>query len=272
MAENVENRNVALVTGSTDGLGAEVARRLGGRDWHLILHGRDRRRGESRVRKIEEGGGSAAFYGADFARLAAVAGLAEAIQRDYERLDLLINNAGVLGNEGRRRESDDGLELHFAVNHLAHFLLTRRLLPLLERSAPSRIVNVASGAQEALDFDDLMLEHGYSDGAGYARSKLAQVLFTVDLAEELEGTDVDVVALHPATLMDTTMVREAGRRPRSSVDEGADAVMRLATEDVESGAYYDGSRPARAHDQAYDAAARERLRRRSAELVAAHLP
>ena len=260
--------DTALVTGSTQGLGAEVARRLAGRGWHVIVHGRDRERGRAVVSEIESAGGSAEFRRADLARLAEVRELADSIRSDHDRLDLLINNAGVWV-AGGRKESDDGHELHFAVNHLAHFLLTRRLLPLLVRSAPARIINVASGAQEALDFDDLMLEDDYSPSSGYARSKLAQVLFTVDLAEQLEDRAIEVVALHPATLMDTHMVREAGRPPRSTVDEGARAVLHLATAaSLESGQYFNGTEPARAHDQAYDPAARQQLRQVSRELTA----
>lgn len=275
-ANGHRDRRVALITGSTDGLGAEVARRLGARGWHVIVHGRDRERGEAVVAEIEAGDGAgrgetagrAEFHQADLARLSSVRDLAGGIRRDHDRLDLLVNNAGVLVPGDERRESDDGHELHFAVNYLAHYLLTRRLLPLLEASAPARIVNVASGAQQALDFDDLMLERGYSSGAGYARSKLAQVLFTVDLAGELEGRGIDVVALHPATYMDTTMVREAGHRPHSSVDEGAEAVMHLiTTPSLDSGQYFNGKQPTRAHDQAYDPEARKRLRRVSEELT-----
>lgn len=260
--------DTVLVTGSTAGLGAEVARRLDDRGWHVIVHGRDRGAGEALVSGIEEGGGSAEFHAADLAVLSAVRELAGSIRSDHDRLDLLINNAGVRVTEGRK-ESADGYELHFAVNYLAHYLLTRRLLPLLDEGAPARIINVASAAQEALDFDDLMLEDHYSPSSGYARSKLAQVLFTVDLARELDDDGVDVVALYPATLMDTHMVREAGRRPRSSVDEGANAVMHLATAtDLESGQYFDGTQPTRPHEQAYDADARQRLRGASEALIA----
>lgn len=217
------------------------------------------------VEEIEKDGrGSASFHRADFSALRNVRDLADVVLRDYDRLDVLVNNAGIWINDSRRHESADGHELHFAVNYLAHFLLTMRLLPLLERSAPARAVNVASGAQEPFDFDDPELERGYSPGTAYARSKLAQVLFTVDLAAEVAKRGVTVVALHPATLMDTRMVRDAGAPVRSSVGEGADAVAHLATTpDAENGAYYDGRRPARAHRQAYDSRARARLRRLS---------
>jgi NAD(P)-dependent dehydrogenase (short-subunit alcohol dehydrogenase family) len=142
------------------------------------------------------------------------------------------------------------------------------LLPLITSSAPARIVNVASGAQSPIDFDDVMLERPGRSAQGYGQSKLAQVMFTFDLARELEGTGVTVAALHPATLMDTTLVREAGVRAQSSVDEGADAVMNLITaRDLESGRYFNGLRPARAHAQAYDEPARDRLRKLSARLT-----
>src|SRR5690606_27964266 len=158
--------------------------------------------------------------------------------------------------------------LHFAVNYLAGYLLTHELLPLLKASAPSRIVNVSSGAQTPIDFDDVMLERGYSPGRAYGQSKLAQVMFTVDLARELEGTGVIVTSLHPATFMNTQMVEDAGVRPRSSVDEGADAVMNLVTgANVRSGSYYSGLREARAAAQAYDEQARARLRALSEELT-----
>src|SRR5690606_8542281 len=150
--------------------------------------------------------------------------------------------------------SADGYELHFAVNYLSGVLLTRMLLPLLAESAPSRIVNVSSGAQTPIDFGDVMLERGYSGGRAYAQSKLAQILFTMDLAGELEGTGVTVNALHPATMMATSMVRESGLPARSTVDEGADAVMHLITSPgLRSGQYFNGQLPARANAQAYDA-------------------
>lgn len=264
-------RPVALVTGSTDGLGREVARRLAATGAHLIVHGRSRERGAEVVREIErEGVGSASFHAADLASLGEVRALAGAVLREHDRLDVLVNNAGIWLNDDRRRTSADGHELHFAVNYLAGFLLTRLLLPRLAGSAPSRIVNVASGAQRPIDFDDVMLERGYSGRRAYAQSKLAQVMFTMDLARELEGTGVTVDALHPASLMATTMVREAGVPVRSTVAEGADAVMRLITApDPGSGRYYEGMRPARADAQAYDAVARERLRRLSMGLTGA---
>ena len=261
---------VALVTGSTSGLGREVALRLAARGVHVIVHGRDRERGEAMVQEIEQPGGSARFYAADFARLADVRRIAAAVEQEYERLDLLVNNAGIaLTGNSARQLSADGYELHFQVNYLSHFLLTDLLLPLLKRSAPARIVNVASGAQEPIDFEDPQIERNYSGWRAYGQSKLAQVTFTAALAGRLDGTGVTTYSLHPATFMDTDMVRDAGITPQSTVDEGADAVMRLVTgEGLENGAYYSGTRPARAHPQAYGPKARERLWALSRELTA----
>jgi NAD(P)-dependent dehydrogenase (short-subunit alcohol dehydrogenase family) len=269
-AHEADASTVVLITGSTDGLGREVARRLAADGAHVIVHGRNRERGEALVREIEATGvGSAAFYAADFASLAEVRRLGEAIRQDYDRLDVLVNNAGIwLSGRNDRRLSEDGHELQFAVNYLAGFLLTHTLLSLLEASAPARIVNVASAAQTPIDFDDVMLEHGYTGGRGYAQSKLAQVLFTVDLAEQLDGTGITAVALHPSTLMDTRMVQEAGATPRSTVEDGVEAVLQAITSpDVVSGDYFNVLQRARANQQAYDAEARRRLRELSERLV-----
>jgi NAD(P)-dependent dehydrogenase (short-subunit alcohol dehydrogenase family) len=264
------DRQVILITGSTDGLGREVALRMGSEGHHVIVHGRNIERGEAVVRAIRgEGSGSAAFYPADLASMAEVRRLAERILADHDRLDVLVNNAGIWASgDDERRLSPDGYELQFAVNYLSGYLLTRLLLPLLKASAPARIINVASAAQTPIQFDDVMMERGYTGGRGYGQSKLAQILFTFDLAEELEGTGVTVNALHPSTLMDTRMVQEAGVRPRATVDQGADALARLITApDVGTGRYFNVMEPARANAQAYDAEARARLRQLSDTLT-----
>ncbi|MEX2570952.1 MAG: SDR family oxidoreductase [Gemmatimonadota bacterium] len=259
---------VILITGSTSGLGREVAIQLAATGARIIVHGRDAERGQEVVEEIERQGGSARLYRADLASLDEVRELANTILEDYDRLDVLINNAGLGSAPAERLVSADGHELRFAVNYLSHYLLTRMLLPRIIESAPARIVNVASGAQTPIDFDDLMLERDFSGSRAYAQSKLAQILFTVDLAGELEGTSVIVTALHPATYMDTGMVRRAGVEPRSSVQEGAEAVINLATSaEVSSGQYFNGLRPARADSQAYDAHARAQLRRVSQDLT-----
>jgi len=269
---DAQGRKVSLVTGSTDGLGREVAIRIAATGAHVIIHGRNAERGAEVVAEIQrQGKGTARFYRADLASLAEVRAFGEAILRDYDRLDILINNAGIGSRVPAERElSADGHELRFAVNYLSHFLLTRMLLPRLKASAPSRIINVASIGQAPIDFDDVMIERDYSGSRAYGQSKLAQIMFTIDLARELQGTGVSVYALHPATYMDTHMVRSAGIEPRSTVAEGADAVMNLVTSpDLESGQFFNGLRPGRANAQAYDEAARAKLRELSSKLTGA---
>jgi NAD(P)-dependent dehydrogenase (short-subunit alcohol dehydrogenase family) len=266
------NGKTALITGSTDGVGRLVAKRLGEAGARVLVHGRNRERGEGLVAEIKEGGATAEFLAADFSALAEVRRLAEAVQQRTDRLDVLINNAGIgTGGSGAPRQtSADGHELRFAVNYLAGFLLTCLLLPLIKQSVPSRIVNVASAGQQPIDFTDVMLTRGYSGTRAYCQSKLAQIIFTVDLAGELHGTGVTVNALHPATYMDTTMVRRAGITPSSSVEEGAEAILSLATSPAlegRSGLYFDGLREARADGQAYDAEARRRFNAISLELT-----
>jgi len=217
-------------------------------------------------------GGNAELLIADLAALGEVLRLADTVRDRTDHLDLLINNAGVgTGGQGTKRQmSADGYELRFAVNYLAGFLLTSRLLDLLKASAPSRIVNVASAGQQAIDFDDVMLSRGYSGVRAYCQSKLAQILFTVDLAETLEGSGVTVNALHPASYMDTSMVRQAGIAPWNTVETGADAILNLATSPAlegRSGLYFDGGRESRAEAQAYDPQARRQLRKLSLELI-----
>jgi NAD(P)-dependent dehydrogenase (short-subunit alcohol dehydrogenase family) len=262
----------ALITGATDGVGRVVARALAQQGWRVLVHGRDRPRGEALVREIERAGGSAAFLAADLASLAEVRRLADAVKQQTDRLELLINNAGIgsVGSAPGRQTSADGHELRFAVNYLAGFLLTHLLLPLLKASAPARIVNVASAGQQAIDFSDVMLTRGYSGGGAYRQSKLAQILFTVDLADELEGSGVIANTLHPSTYMNTTMVRQSGTTPISTVEDGAAAILQLAVSpalDGKSGLYFNVLRESRADPQAYDAEARRRLRALSLKLV-----
>ena len=262
----------ALITGSTDGVGRMVAQRLGEAGARVLVHGRNREGGKGLVAEIEQGGGTAEFLAADLSALAEVRRLAEAVRQRTDRLDLLINNAGIGtgGPAAPRQTSADGHELRFAVNYLAGFLLSRLLLPLITRSAPARIVNVASAGQQPIDFADVMLTRGYSGTRAYCQSKLAQIMFTIDLAGELHGSGVTVNALHPATYMDTTMVRRAGITPSSSVEEGAEAILNLATSPAlegRTGLYFKGLREARADGQAYDAKARERLKAISGDLT-----
>src|SRR5450755_482996 len=262
-----------LVTGSTDGVGRYVARQLAAAGAKVLIHGRDKARARTLADEIRRaGGGEPVFYQADLSSLAGARRLAEAVLADHKRLDVFISNAGIgsrsLGPE--RRTSADGHELRFAVNYLSGFLVAYLLLPLLKASAPSRIVNVASLGQQPLDFDDVMITRGYNGSRAYAQSKLAQIMFTIDLARELEGSGVTVNALHPATYMNTTMVREGGITPISTVEQGGEAILHLAAgDDVagKSGLFFNGMQQAQANPQAYDASARKRLRALSLELT-----
>jgi NAD(P)-dependent dehydrogenase (short-subunit alcohol dehydrogenase family) len=261
------SQQTILITGATDGLGRHLAEHLARSGARLLLHGRDAGRGADTVRAIHAATGNARleFVQADFASLAEVRAMAARLAAGLERLDALVNNAGVGsgGSKAPRALSRDGIELRFAVNYLAPFVLTRALLPLLERSAPARIVNVSSAGQQALDFDDLMLERGYSGWRAYCQSKLAQVLFTFDLATELRGTGVTVNCLHPSSLMPTKMVMQAYGHALSTIEQGVEATARLVADpalDALTGRYFDVLREAKADPQAYDAAARGALR------------
>jgi NAD(P)-dependent dehydrogenase (short-subunit alcohol dehydrogenase family) len=247
-----------LVTGSTDGLGRGVATELARRGARVLVHGRDPGKVDEVAREVDAEAGLVA----DLADLAQVRRLAD----EAGELDALVNNAGVI--ESERRESADGYELTLAVNHLSHFLLTELVLPRMRE--PARIVNVSSVGQATLDWGDLMFERGYDGYTAYAKSKLAQVLFTVELAERLAGRDVTVNALHPATLMDTKMVTGNLGRPRSTVEEGVEAVVRLVADpalDGVTGRFFDGTRESGAHPQAYDVGARRRLWEESERLT-----
>jgi NAD(P)-dependent dehydrogenase (short-subunit alcohol dehydrogenase family) len=261
-----------LVTGSTDGLGRQLAERLGATGANVLLHGRNGARGEQVRKAVEAAGGRATFYQADFGSLAEVHQLAGAIRRDHDRLKLLINNAGIgFGPRGQPRQTGvEGHELRFTVNYLAPALLTNLLLPVVEAAVPARIVNVASAGQQEIDFRDPMLTRGYTGQRAYRQSKLAMIMWTMDLAEELKRRGITVTALHPATFMDTHMVHESGISPASSVEEGADAVMHLAlSRDLEgwTGLYFNGLERARPDPQAFDRDARRQLAELTERLI-----
>src|SRR4051795_5884487 len=260
------SRMAVLVTGATDGLGRALARALSEAGETVLVHGRSEERIAATLAELD---GEARGYRADLASLAEVDRLADEVLAAEPPLTALVNNAGIgadVPGGGARQESADGVELRFAVNYLAGYVLIRRLLPLLERSAPARIVQVASAGQMPIDFGDVMLEQGYSGVRAYCQSKLAQILLTVSLAEELAGTGVTATALHPATYMPTKIVPN----PTSSLEEGVEATARLVLDpDLAdtSGAYFDGLRERRADAQAYDPEARRRLLELSRELT-----
>ncbi len=253
---------MVLITGATDGLGRGLARAVAGAGGIVLVHGRSQARIDETLAELPGARG----YRADLSSLEEVRRVAGEVRDAEPRLDVLVNNAGI--GTGERELSQDGYELRFAVNYLAGFLLTRELLPALEASAPARIVNVASAGQMPIDFDDVMLERDYSGVRAYCQSKLAQIMFTIDLAERLDGKELTVNALHPATYMPTKMVSS----PISTLEEGVEATMRLVADpelDGVSGRYFNGLREAAPDPQADDPQARRRLWELSEQLVGA---
>ena len=268
------DQRTIVITGATDGLGKGLAQELAPSGGRLILHGRDEEKGEALLEELgRNAAGELDFRLAHFKSLDEVRELADSLLEE-ERIDVLVNNAGI-GTAGPREESDDGHELTFQVNYLAPFLLTRRLLPLIERSAPTRIVNVSSAGQAPIDFDDVMLESSYSGVQAYCQSKLALVMFSFDLAEELEGSGVTANCLHPGTYMPTNMVRQAGVEPVTPLEDGVAATMRLiASPEVDgiNGHYFNGTAESAPDPQAEDPEARRQLRELSAELTGIQIP
>jgi NAD(P)-dependent dehydrogenase (short-subunit alcohol dehydrogenase family) len=261
------DEQVVLVTGATDGIGKGTARELARMGATVLLHGRSQEKLNAVRQEIaaETANTRLQTYRADFASLAEVRRLADQVTRAQPHLHVLINNAGIgAGVRGRqqRQMSEDGYELRFAVNHLAPFLLTHLLISVLRRDGLARVVNVASAAQQEIDFTDIMLESGYSGMRAYSQSKLAMVMATFEFARRLGGGPPTVNCLHPGSLLDTKMVRESFGQPQGEVEEGIRAEIFGATApEIEgiSGEYFDRTQQARAHAQAYDAWARQRL-------------
>ncbi|GGM07476.1 SDR family NAD(P)-dependent oxidoreductase [Dactylosporangium sucinum] len=255
--------HAVLLTGATGGLGRWLAPRLGAAGLTVLLHGRDKAGVDRGVAEVHAAGGRAEGFVADLADLAEVDRLARAVA-GREDLTVLVNNAGVgFGEPGAPRElSADGYELRWAVNLLAPVHLTRALLPTLRVNAHSKVVNLGSLGQAPIDFDDLQMAQRYDGITAYRRSKLALAVWTFELAEheERQRTGVSVNCLHPATFMDTAMVREAGQPPHSTVEQGGAATLRLIMEEHGTGGFFNGTEPAQAHPDAYDPRVRDRLR------------
>jgi retinol dehydrogenase-12 len=240
---------VCLVTGATDGIGEVTARELARLGATVIGVGRTPEKVERVPQTIKRatGSDSVEFWRYDLSSQADVRALAEAFRRRTDRLDVLVNNAGALFKT--RRETVDGLEMTFALNHLAYFLLTNLLLDVLKASAPARIVNVASSMQHRPDFDDLQMRRGYDGWDAYGCSKYMNVLFTVELARRLEGTNVTANALNPGYTA-TNFHRAAGLSMHGHLtpEQGAETQLYLATSPqvaTVSGQYFDSKRPAR---------------------------
>ncbi|WP_135853449.1 SDR family oxidoreductase [Halorussus salinus] len=282
--------HVVLLTGGTSGIGREAALRLADRGCTVLFTGRDREAGaevRSAVRDAHPDG-DGEFYRADFADFEEVRRLAREVRADYDRLDALVNNAGTSQSERRTAE---GVEFTFAVNHLAPFLLTNLLSSRLRESAPARVVTTSSALHEDGSLADLeaVVRGDEFDGLdAYADSKLANVLFTRELAARLDGTGVTANCVHPGWIPNTDLVRNATGfsklftsaaalvasvapvGPFESVEGAAEALVYLVTSDEVadvSGAYFDRKERSAAASAADDADLRRRLWERSAELV-----
>ncbi|WP_207535094.1 SDR family NAD(P)-dependent oxidoreductase [Desertivirga arenae] len=261
-----------LITGSTDGLGKNVALKLAELGSRIILHGRDPLKGQKILEEIISlsGNKNIKYYNSDFSSLQSVRDLGAAVLKEYQNIDMLINNAGIYQKDDVRHLSRDGFELNFAVNYLAPFLLTHLLLPVLQQKEVTKIINVSSEAQHEIDFNNVMLEHNYNSRKAYAQSKFAQIMFTFTLAGQMKDTKIRVNALHPEKLMNTKMVLEAFGSAETTVEQGTEVVLHVATspqtENI-TGAYFNKKDIAEARAQAYDLMARDKLYRLSKELV-----
>ncbi len=272
---------VVVITGATSGIGRVAAERLAERGARLVLVARDKARAEVVLARLRERGRGIAHcvrY-ADLARLSEMKRVAQEIAEAEPRIDVLINNAGAMFN--KRRVTEDGLELTFALNHMAYFVLTHGLSERLVASAPSRVINTASEAHRGarLDFDDLQSTRGYSGFKVYGRSKLCNILHTRELARRLAGTGVTANCLHPGFVA-TRFGDESGglgawvvrlaKLLAISPEEGARTIVHLATSDDvahDSGEYFHRCRIASPAREAQDDVAAERLWLESARLA-----
>ena len=272
---------LCIVTGANSGIGRTTALGLAGLGARVVLVCRDSGRGETARRDIsaQSGNESIDLLVGDLASQRSTRELATEIQEKYQRLDVLVNNAGQLISH--RSVTEDGIEATFALNHLGYFLLTNLLIDLLKASAPSRIVNVASSAHRmgTIDFDDLQYETGYGGYKAYSRSKLTNVMFTYELARRLEGTGVTVNCMHPGTVRTNLFKGASGpvafclnmlKPLMRSLRKGAETVVYLASSpDVEgvTGQYFVNNRTRRSSRSSYDTAVAQQLWQVSAELT-----
>jgi retinol dehydrogenase-14 len=270
-----------LVTGGSGGIGRATALGLAIMGAQLAISGRDRERTESAAREIRAaGGGEVDVVVADLSSQSEVRRLADEVRQSLSRIDVVVNNVG--GYWHTRHVTADGLERTFALNHLAPFLLTNLLLERLKQSAPARVVTVSSSAHRSgrIDFDDLQGERSYSGARAYSQSKLANLLFTYELASRLQGTSVTANALHPGVVRTAFGAEDASTVQRlftpfvrpflKSPAEGAATSIHLASApDLEqvTGRYFANSKPKTSSKRSYDKAAAARLWQLSADLV-----
>lgn len=269
-----------LVTGGTGGIGGATAAGLARLGARVGIVGRDQQRADAAAERIRAAGGEVDVFTADASSQRQVRRLAEEVLAAYPRLDVLVNNVG--GYWATRHQTEDGLERTLAVNHLAPFLLTNLLLDRLRATAPARVVTVSSGAQAMgrIDFDDLTGERGYNGQRAYNQSKLANVMFTYELARRLEGTGITATALHPGVVRTSFGHEDSGRWMRlmlpvvrpfmKTPEDGARTSIHLASApEVEgvSGLYFADAEPKRSSKASYDTEAAARLWDVSADLV-----
>ena len=264
------SKQTILITGSTDGIGKLTALQLSKKNAQVIIHGRNKDKVTKVVAELKRATYNNMIEGftSDFSSLNEVRKFAEEVLTKYSGLDVLINNAGA--GFADERYSKDGYELRFAVNYLAPFLLTHLLLPALKNNAPSRIVNVSSIGQHPIDLDDIMLEKKFDSFKAYRQSKLALIMFTIDLAEELKKENITVNSLHPGTLLNTNMVHRSNINPMGEPETGADAEVYLATSEKVSkitGKYFNVKSEESPNNQAFDKKVRNRLWKLSLELT-----
>ncbi|MCK5765809.1 MAG: SDR family oxidoreductase [Bacteroidales bacterium] len=261
-----------LITGATDGIGKRTAIELAKMGARVIIHGRNKTHGEETLAEIESinGNGSVSYENADLASLSQVKKLAGSVMQSHEKLDVLINNAGVFTRG--QLFSTDGYEMTFAVNHLAHFALSLQLLPLLKKAEQGRIITVSSVAHTnspRIEFDDIQEINTYIDYSAYALSKLANVLFSKELSERLKGTAVTSNSLHPGVIT-TKLLYEGFGISGSSVDKGCRTSVHLASREALSattGKYFSESKQAEPSAFSYDPGARRNLWELSEEIT-----
>lgn len=271
------DRKVCLITGASAGIGLATAWELARLGGDVVLVARDKNRGEQARKKViaKSGNDNVGVMLADLSSLVQVRELVANFQSQYSRLDVLVNNAGIIPI--RRQVTEDGFEMQWAVNHLAVFLLTNLLLPVLKKSVPARVVTVSSMVHsgEWIDFNDLQSERSYSPSGVYAMTKLANVLFTYELSRRLEGTKVTANCLHPGVI-NTNLYRNymggggQGGAGDDDLERGARTSVYLASSiEVEgvSGKYFVNQQERRSSIESYDLEIAYKLWQVSAEMT-----
>ncbi|WP_340103998.1 SDR family oxidoreductase [Rhodohalobacter sp. 8-1] len=248
----------AIVTGANSGIGKQTSKSLAENGYRVVMICRNREKADSARREIiaETGNDQIDILICDLSLMHQIEKTADTVRESYSQIDRLVNNAGILP-DGQRKETEEGLELTFAVNHMAYFLLTKELMPILEETPSARVVNVASDAHRYGEFnpDNLQLERGYSTSKAYGNSKLFNIMFTSQLAKEIEGKDISAFSLHPG-VVNTNFAADSdswfakffnlGRLFMRSPEKGAETSVYLCLEpDIEhlSGSYFRDKQP-----------------------------